>query len=333
MQPVWKCMDWFVIVWFEWVKRLLPNVCWTMAILLELSDGTKVRTQQISLILKISVVFFRQRITSFRRSHSTPWQIRFESCPICGLAHRSSAFVGLSRASGKLHPACRIFLTECHLWVISERSIRYESFSILVLPETITIVGNELLSNLSLGEGSPGEFECLTSVSNPQAQLKVTRRSPDGQEQADIQYKTTSSYRDGINSIKFLVCCDTNECPSNHALNLFQLPPIDVSLHGSQLICEAVVDNGFPPSTKQVTYEIFVRRNYSLDCRFSWLFRISIQINPISIIRVRCSTWEKINHWTLLSKRLDIRRRFITVVSIHWDNHYLTNNTIQDNWC
>jgi hypothetical protein len=127
------------------------------------------------------------------------------------------------------------------------------------------IVGNELLSNLSLDGGSPGEFECRTSVSNPQAQLKVTRRSLDGQEHTDIQYRTTSSYQDGINSIKFMVSGDTNECSSNRALNLFQLPPIDVSLHGSQLICEAVVDVGVPPWTKQVVYDIFVRRNHSLD--------------------------------------------------------------------
>jgi len=49
------------------------------------------------------------------------------------------------------------------------------------------------------------EFECRTSSSNPQVQLKIIRQSKDGQKHFDIQSKTPSSYINGINSIKFMV--------------------------------------------------------------------------------------------------------------------------------
>jgi hypothetical protein len=51
----------------------------------------------------------------------------------------------------------------------------------------------------------PNEFECRTSSSNPQVQLKIIRQSKDGQKHFDIQSKTPSSYINGINSIKFMV--------------------------------------------------------------------------------------------------------------------------------
>ena len=75
----------------------------------------------------------------------------------------------------------------------------------LVLPETIIIVGNASLTNLSLDVESEREFECRTSPSNPRGQLKVFRRLQNGEEIGDIQYRTSSSYQNGINSIKFLV--------------------------------------------------------------------------------------------------------------------------------
>ena len=165
------------------------------------------------LMIEISMMFSRQRTTSGGRSHSNPRKVRSQSGAIRRLSRRSSASISLSRTSGEFHCTCRVFLTECNMWVLSPRQIdrSIEVNVLLVLPETIMIVGNELLSNLSLDNGGPGELECRTSVSNPQAQLKVTRRSADGQEHADIQYKTASSFRDGINSIKFLVCDDTVE--------------------------------------------------------------------------------------------------------------------------
>jgi hypothetical protein len=68
------------------------------------------------------------------------------------------------------------------------------------------IVESEILSNLSMDNNLYGEFECRTSISNPQAQLSITRQSNDGQKHLDIQYRTPSSYNNGINSIKFIVC-------------------------------------------------------------------------------------------------------------------------------
>jgi len=67
------------------------------------------------------------------------------------------------------------------------------------------IIENTILSNLSIDNDNPRVFECRTSISNPQAQLTITRQGNDGQKYLDIQYKTSSTYINGINSIQFMV--------------------------------------------------------------------------------------------------------------------------------
>jgi len=67
------------------------------------------------------------------------------------------------------------------------------------------IIENTILSNLSIDNDNPRVFECRTSISNPQAQLIITRQTNDGQQHHDFQYKTSSSYINGINSIQFMV--------------------------------------------------------------------------------------------------------------------------------
>jgi hypothetical protein len=67
------------------------------------------------------------------------------------------------------------------------------------------IIDNPILSNLSLDIDNSRVFECRTSSSNPQVQLTVFRQSKDGEKYLDIQYKTSSTYIDGINSIQFMV--------------------------------------------------------------------------------------------------------------------------------
>ena len=69
------------------------------------------------------------------------------------------------------------------------------------------IIDSSILSNLTVGYDNLGQFECQTSVSNPQAQLTVIRQTNDGKKYSDIQYKTPSTYSRGINSIKFMVSC------------------------------------------------------------------------------------------------------------------------------
>jgi hypothetical protein len=68
------------------------------------------------------------------------------------------------------------------------------------------IVENTILANLSLDNDTSRVFECRTSISNPQAQLIITRQGTNGEKHLDIQYKTSSSYINGINSIQFMVC-------------------------------------------------------------------------------------------------------------------------------
>jgi hypothetical protein len=67
------------------------------------------------------------------------------------------------------------------------------------------IIDNSSLSNLSSDHDNSRVFECRTSLSNPQVQLNVFRQGKDGQKYLDIQYKTSSTYINGINSIQFSV--------------------------------------------------------------------------------------------------------------------------------
>lgn len=67
------------------------------------------------------------------------------------------------------------------------------------------ILDSTLLSNLTIGNDNLGEFECRTSLSNPQAILTIIRQTNDGIKHSDILYKTPSTYINGINSIKFMV--------------------------------------------------------------------------------------------------------------------------------
>jgi hypothetical protein len=87
-------------------------------------------------------------------------------------------------------------------------------FCFSVLPIEMRIIDSTLLSNLTVGNDNLGEFECRTSISNPQATLTVIRQSNDGKKHTDIQYKTPSSYINGINSIKFMVCFYINKIKS-----------------------------------------------------------------------------------------------------------------------
>ena len=67
------------------------------------------------------------------------------------------------------------------------------------------IIDSTILSNLTVGNDNLGEFECRTSLSNPQATLTIIRQTNDGIKHSDIQYRTPSTYINGINSIKFMV--------------------------------------------------------------------------------------------------------------------------------
>ena len=65
-------------------------------------------------------------------------------------------------------------------------------------------------------------------------------------------------------SIIVVVVCDVIERSSLCAsLIYFQLPPIDLSLHGNLLTCEATLNIDQPPLTKQITYVLNVNR----ECR------------------------------------------------------------------
>ncbi|CAF1198899.1 unnamed protein product [Adineta steineri] len=114
------------------------------------------------------------------------------------------------------------------------------SLNVVFLPTEMKIIDSTILSNLTVGNDSLGEFECRTSISNPQATLTIIRQSNDGIKHSDIPYKTSSTYLNGINSIKFM------------------LPQIDLSLHGNLLTCEATLDIDTSPLTKQVTYVLNV---------------------------------------------------------------------------
>lgn len=67
------------------------------------------------------------------------------------------------------------------------------------------IIDSSLLSNLTVGHDNLGEFECRTSLSNPQATLTIIRQTNGGAKFSDILYKTPSTYINGINSIRFMV--------------------------------------------------------------------------------------------------------------------------------
>jgi hypothetical protein len=67
------------------------------------------------------------------------------------------------------------------------------------------IIDSTILSNLTIGNDNLGEFECRTSLSNPQAMLTIIRQTNDGIKHSNILYKTPSIYINGINSIKFMV--------------------------------------------------------------------------------------------------------------------------------
>ncbi|CAF1114272.1 unnamed protein product [Rotaria sordida] len=112
--------------------------------------------------------------------------------------------------------------------------------NVVFLPAEMKIINSSILSNLFVGSDNLGEFECRTSMSNPQAKLTIIRQSNDGLKHSDIAYNTKSTYINGNNSIKFM------------------LPRIDLSLHGNLLTCEATLDIDTPPLTKQVTYVLNV---------------------------------------------------------------------------
>ncbi len=67
------------------------------------------------------------------------------------------------------------------------------------------IIDSRILSNLTVGNDNLDEFECRTSLSNPQAILTIIRQTNDGIKHSDIQYRTPSIYINGINSIRFVV--------------------------------------------------------------------------------------------------------------------------------
>jgi hypothetical protein len=110
-----------------------------------------------------------------------------------------------------------------------------------------------------------GEFECRTSASNPQATLTIIRQSNDGIKHSDIQYRTTSHFVNGTNSIKFLVNTRLIDQILQDNIEIvsfvfLQLPRIDLSLHGNLLTCEATLNIEALPLSKQVTYVLNVNR-------------------------------------------------------------------------
>ena len=101
-------------------------------------------------------------------------------------------------------------------------SVRF--FDGLDLPAEMRIIDSKLLSNLSISDNSLGEFECQTSLSNPQASLRIIRQSNDGVKHSDIQYRTASNYVGGMNSIKFLVSLVILSTMMSIHLSIFSYP-------------------------------------------------------------------------------------------------------------
>ncbi|CAM4919915.1 unnamed protein product [Rotaria socialis] len=152
--------------------------------------------------------------------------------------------------------------------------------NITFLPIDIAIIENERFANLSMHSGDDDdddkhyEFECRTSLSNPQAQLTIFRQSNDGKIHPDIQYITSLSYINGINSIKFT------------------LPRIDLSLHENLLTCKAAFAADISFQTKQVTYILHVNHkpyfhefNRSIEVKENQPFNTTLEANgyPMSI--------------------------------------------------
>lgn len=113
--------------------------------------------------------------------------------------------------------------------------------NVAFLPAEMKILDSSVLSNLTIGGNTTlDEFECRTSLSNPQAKLSIIRQTNDGIRHTDIITRDPSTYINGINSLRF------------------SLPSIDLSLHGTLLTCEATLDISPVPLTKQVTYVLNV---------------------------------------------------------------------------
>ncbi|CAF4048068.1 unnamed protein product [Rotaria sp. Silwood2] len=173
-------------------------------------------------------------------------------------------------------------------------------------PEEIIIIGNEFFSNLSMNNDTYNEFECRTSISNPQTQLTIIRQSNDGQKHFDIRYKTSDTYINGINSIKFM------------------LPQIDLSLHENLLTCQAISNIDTSLLTKQVTYVLYVNHkpyfqnfNRSIEVKESQSFNITLEAKaypmPISY------TWFHPTGRQLMNDQLNIfvNQGQLSLINIH----------------
>ncbi|CAF1488244.1 unnamed protein product [Rotaria sordida] len=165
--------------------------------------------------------------------------------------------------------------------------------NVIYLPEKIIIIGNEFFSNLSMDDDICNEFECRTSISNPQTQLTIIRQSNDGEKHFDIRYKTSSIYINGINSIKFM------------------LPRIDHSLHESLLICQAILDINIPLRIKQVTYTLYVNHkpyfqdfNRSIEVKEGQSFNITLEAKAYPMLI--SYTWFHPSGRQLLNDNLNI---------------------------
>ncbi|CAF1528193.1 unnamed protein product [Rotaria sp. Silwood1] len=165
--------------------------------------------------------------------------------------------------------------------------------NITFLPEEITIINNEFFSNLSMNNQIYNEFECRTSISNPQTQLTIIRQTNNGEKYFDIQYTSINSYINGINSIKFM------------------LPHIDLSFHENFLTCQAILDIDGLVLTKQVTYVLYVNHkpyfhdfNRTIDVKENQSFNITLEANaypmPISY------TWFHPSGRQLMNDQLNI---------------------------
>ncbi|CAF4627914.1 unnamed protein product [Rotaria sp. Silwood2] len=173
-------------------------------------------------------------------------------------------------------------------------------------PEEIIIIGNEFFSNLSMNNDTYNEFECRTSISNPQTQLTIIRQSNDGQKHFDIRYKTSDTYINGINSIKFM------------------LPQIDLSLHENLLTCQAISNIDTSLLTKQVTYVLYVNHkpyfqnfNRSIEVKENQSFNITLEAKaypmPISY------TWFHPTGRQLMNDQLNIfvNQGQLSLINIH----------------
>ena len=148
-------------------------------------------------------------------------------------------------------------------------------FFFSVPPKEIELNPKELLTNLSLDDPTAKEIECRASPSNPRVYLKVFRRTKFGDEIDDLQiiFHDERSIRFLVRQVSSLILFDL-------FFSSFQLPPVDLSLHESQLICQAMFDIDPSTVTNEVKSDLFVNRTCSTSFSFPSFYFVFFKDRP-----------------------------------------------------